>query len=69
MPLEVGKANLKRWDYVRVRIGYKDIYKVPAVVEGLLKMYFYDFIFQREVHIEGHNQPGWNTWTRANEGG
>jgi hypothetical protein len=32
-------------------------------------MHFYDFTSQREVHIEGHNQPGWNTWERANEGG
>jgi hypothetical protein len=29
LPLEVDKANLKRWDYVRVKIGCKDIKKVP----------------------------------------
>lgn len=68
IPLEVDKINLKKWEYVRVKIGCKDITKVPAVVEGLLDLHFYDFIFQREIHIEGHNQPGWNTWTRSNEG-
>jgi hypothetical protein len=68
LPLEVDKANLKRWDYVRVKIGCKDITKVPAVVEGLLDMHFYDFSFQREVQVEGSNNPGWNTWTRSSGG-
>jgi hypothetical protein len=68
LPLEVDKANLKRWDYVRVKIGCKDITKVPTVVEGLLDMHFYDFSFQREVQVEGSNNPGWNTWTRENDG-
>jgi hypothetical protein len=68
LPLEVDKANLKRWDYVRVKIGCKDITKVLAVVEGLMDMYFYDFSFQREVQVEGSNNPSWNTWTRANDG-
>jgi hypothetical protein len=56
---------------IKIRsFGCKDITKVPAVVEGLLDMHFYDFTFQREreIHIEGHNHPGWNTWTRSNEG-
>jgi hypothetical protein len=68
IPLEVDKTNLKRWEYVRVKIGCKDITKVPVVVEGLLDLHFYDFTFQREIHIEGHNHLGWNTWTRSNEG-
>jgi hypothetical protein len=38
------------------------------VVEGLLDMHFYDFSFQREVQVEGSNNPGWNTWTRASDG-
>jgi hypothetical protein len=68
IPLEVDKVNLKRWEYVRVKIGCKDVTKVPAVVEGLLDMHFYDFTFQREIQVEGHTQLGWNTWTRTNDG-
>jgi hypothetical protein len=64
----VDKVNLKRWEYVRVKIGCRDITKVPAVVEGLLDLHFYDFTFQREIQVEGHTQPGWNTWTRTNDG-
>jgi hypothetical protein len=64
----VDKVNLKRWEYVRVNIGCRDITKVPAVVEGLLDLHFYDFTFQREMQVEGHTHPGWNTWTRANDG-
>jgi hypothetical protein len=40
-----------------VSIDCKDITKVPVVVEWLLNMHFYDFAFQIEVHIEGHNHP------------
>lgn len=29
---------------------------MPAVVEGLLDMHFYDFMFQREVIAENHNK-------------
>jgi hypothetical protein len=68
IPLEVDKVNLKRWEYVRVKIGCRDITKVPAVVEGLLDLHFYDFTFQKEIQVEGHTQPGWNTWTRTNDG-
>jgi hypothetical protein len=68
IPLEVDKANLKRWEYVRVKIGCKDITKVPAVVEGLLDMHFYDFVFQREVQ-ESYSKQAWNTWTRTTERG
>jgi hypothetical protein len=68
IPLEVDKVNLKIWEYVRVKIGCRDITKVPAVVEGLLDLHFYDFTFQREIQVEGHTQPGWNTWTRSNDG-
>ncbi|CAO2203360.1 unnamed protein product [Urochloa humidicola] len=64
IPLEVDKANLKRWDYVRVKIGCRDISKVPAVVEGLLNFHFYDFIFQREVPVEGVTNTAGNIWTR-----
>jgi hypothetical protein len=67
LPLKVDKNNLKRWEYVRVKIGCKDITKVPAVVEDLLEMHFYDFAFQREVSTGNHNKPAWNTWTRTSE--
>jgi hypothetical protein len=69
IPLEVDKVNLKKWDYVRVKIGCKSIAKVPDVVEGLLDMHFYDFIFQREVVTEMANKTPWNTWTRNAERG
>ena len=32
IPLEVDSANLKRWDFVRVKIGCKDVTKVLAIV-------------------------------------
>ena len=31
LPLEVDKNNLKRWDFVRVKIGCRDVRKVPAL--------------------------------------
>jgi hypothetical protein len=37
---------------------------VPAVVEGLLDLHFYDFTFQREVQVEGGTTSTWNKWTR-----
>ena len=64
LPLEVDKQNLKRWDFVRVKIGCRDVRKVPAVVEGLLEFYFYDFTFQREVPIEGITNTAGTKWTR-----
>jgi hypothetical protein len=63
IPLEVDKHNLKRWEYVRVKIGCRDISKVPATVEGLMDLHFFDFSFQREVLVEG-GSTSWNTWTR-----
>jgi hypothetical protein len=63
VPFEVDKNNLKRGDYIRVKIGCRDISKVPARVEGLLDRHFYDFTFQREVPVEGAS-TSWNTWTR-----
>jgi hypothetical protein len=63
IPLEVDKHNLKRWDYVRVKIGCRDISKVLATVEGLMDLHFFDFNFQREVLVEG-GSTSWNTWTR-----
>jgi hypothetical protein len=64
IPIEVDKSNLKRGDYIRVKIECRDISKVPARVEGLLDRHFYDFTFQREVPVEGAS-TSWNTWTRT----
>lgn len=69
IPLEVDKPNIKKWEYVRVKIGCRDITKVPAVVEGLLDLHFFDFTFQREVPSEQHTRPGWNTWNRSTDRG
>jgi len=62
--LEVDSANLKRWDFVRVKIGCNDVTKVPAVVEGLMDFHFYDFTFQREVPVEGTTNSTGTQWTR-----
>nr|TKW22505.1 hypothetical protein SEVIR_4G232600v2 [Setaria viridis] len=52
IPLEVDKINLKRWEYVRVKIACKHITKVLAIVEGLLDMHFYDVTFQRKYLLK-----------------
>jgi hypothetical protein len=44
--LEVDKSTLSRTDYVRVRIGARDVSKVPEIAEG---SYLYDFLYEREV--------------------
>ncbi|CAN6381079.1 unnamed protein product [Urochloa humidicola] len=67
VPLEVDKVNLKRWEFVRVKIGCRDLQKVPAVVEGLLDFHFYVFSFQREVVVEGTINSAGNTWTRNSD--
>ncbi|CAO2145092.1 unnamed protein product [Urochloa humidicola] len=64
IPMEVDKGNLKRWDYVRVKIGCKEVAKVPATVEGLLDLHLYDFTFQREVYIEGTTNAAGTKWVR-----
>jgi hypothetical protein len=47
--LEVDKSTLSRVDYVRVRIGARDVSKVPEVAEGSIGLYLYDFFFEREI--------------------
>jgi hypothetical protein len=64
IPLEIDKNNVKRWEYVRAKIGCRDITKVPATVEGLLDLHFHGFTFQREVPVEWSSSTTWNTWTR-----
>ncbi|KAG2575744.1 hypothetical protein PVAP13_7KG373201 [Panicum virgatum] len=67
IPLEVDTINLKRWEFVRVKIGCKDVTKVPAVVEGLMDFHFYDFTFQREVPVEGITNSAGTQWTRKSD--
>lgn len=64
LPLEVDTVNLHKFEYVRVKIGCRDITKVPVVVNGLLDFFFYDFKFQREVVQEGTTSPAGNKWLR-----
>jgi hypothetical protein len=64
LPLEVDMENLHKSDYVRVKIGCRDVTKVPASVDGLLDFNFYDYFFQREVPQDGYTNPAGNTWIR-----
>ena len=61
-------GNMKRWDFTRVKIGCRDITKVPGVVEGLLDFHFYDLIFQREVPSEGVANTAGTKWIRTTDG-
>lgn len=45
VPFEVDKASLTKFDYVRVKIGGRDMTKVPATVDGVLDLHFIDFHF------------------------
>jgi len=45
LPLEVDKENLNNNDYVRVKIGCRDVTKVPASTDGVLDFNFYDYFF------------------------
>ena len=67
IPLEVDSTNIKRWEFIRVKIGCRDITKVPAVVEGMLDFHFYDFTFQREVPQEGVTNAAGTSWTRTTD--
>jgi hypothetical protein len=51
----VDKSTLSRTDYVRIKIMARDITKVPAVAEGALKPFLYDFHYEREVAFD-HNE-------------
>jgi len=64
LPLEVDKVSLNKSDYVRVKIGCKDVTKVPASVDGVLDFHFYDYFFQREVPQEGYTNPAGTKWIR-----
>ena len=49
LPLEVHRDSLNKNDFVRVKIGCRDVAKVPTSVDGVLDFHFYDYFFQREV--------------------
>jgi hypothetical protein len=57
LPLEVDRDSLHKNDYVRVKIGCRDVTKVPASVDGVLDFHFYDYFFQREVPQDGYTDP------------
>jgi hypothetical protein len=42
------KTRLKN-EVVRVKIAWRDVSQVPAVAEGSLGMWLYDFFFETEV--------------------
>lgn len=64
LPLEVDKDSLHKNDYVRVKIGCRDVTKVPASVDGVLDFHFYDYFFQREVPQEGYTNTSGTKWIR-----
>uniref|UniRef100_A0A0A9GUN4 DUF4283 domain-containing protein n=1 Tax=Arundo donax TaxID=35708 RepID=A0A0A9GUN4_ARUDO len=65
LSLELDKRNLTKFDYVRVKIGCRDVTKVPAIMERMLGKHFYDFYFQREILQEGSTNPAGNKWVRT----
>jgi hypothetical protein len=51
LALEVDRENLNRYEYVKVKIGYRDVTKVPTKIDGLLDFHFYDYFFQRFLSL------------------
>lgn len=45
LPLEVDRDSLNKNDFVRVKIGCRDVTKVPASMDGVLDFHFYDYFF------------------------
>jgi hypothetical protein len=64
LPLEVDKDSLNKNDFVRVKIGCRDVTKVPASVDGVLDFHFYDYFFQREVPQDGFTDSSGTKWIR-----
>lgn len=69
LPMEIDGDNLTKFDYVRVKIGCRDVTKVHAVVNSMIDFLFYDFIFQREVPVEGSINQAGNKWIRNDRSG
>jgi hypothetical protein len=49
--MDVDEGTLSRTDYVRVKIVVKDETKIPAVAEGAIIPFLYDFLYEREVIV------------------
>jgi hypothetical protein len=64
LPLEVDRDSLNKNDFVRVKIGCRDVTKVPASVDGVLDFHFYDYFFQREVPQDGFTDSSGTKWIR-----
>jgi hypothetical protein len=64
LPMEVDRDSLYINDYVRVKIGCRDVTKVPASVDGVLDFNFYDYFFQREVPQDGYTDSTGIKWIR-----
>jgi hypothetical protein len=47
--IEVDQSSLHGTDYVRMKITARDVSKIPAVAEGAILPFMYDFYFEREV--------------------
>lgn len=60
----MDKDSLHKNDYVRVKIGCRDVTKVPASIDGLLDFHFYDYFFEREVPQEGFTNPASTQWIK-----
>jgi hypothetical protein len=50
--VEVDKTSVHMSDYGRVKIVAKDIIKMPAIAEGAIITFLYDFLYEREVLTE-----------------
>jgi hypothetical protein len=50
---EVDKSTLGRTDYVRIKIAARDMSKVRKRAEGAIIPYLYDFLYEKEVEMEG----------------
>lgn len=51
--LEIDEKTRLRHDYVRVKISYRDITKVPRTARSTLGLFLQDFHFGREVEEDG----------------
>jgi hypothetical protein len=47
--MDVDQSSLNRMDYVRLKVGAKDITKVSEVAEGGIGTFLYDFFYEREI--------------------
>lgn len=50
--MEIDEATRFRYDYVRMRIAYRDITKVLRTAQSTSGMFIHEFTFEREVVVE-----------------